>query len=180
MILCQPHRKDVELAVAGKHGVERGKIAQRLFHDLRPRIDEDAMHGGRNAAQLVHAVRGHKEAKRELALRLFVERADDIAQVIDLRVGGARSCAGFKRGRVVSAHHARQHADFEERDELLLRVDLAARGGGGLGPPRRQQDAVAIERHQSREQAGPRRLRRRLQRKHLDVPAANGEMVAVP
>ena len=73
MVFRQPHRKDVELSIAGKHGVERRKIAQRLFHHLRPRIDEDTMHGGRNAAQFVHAARGHKEAERELALRLFVE-----------------------------------------------------------------------------------------------------------
>ncbi len=45
MIFRQPHREDIELAIAGKHGIERGEIAKRLFHHLRARIDEDPMHG---------------------------------------------------------------------------------------------------------------------------------------
>ena len=60
----------------------------RVFHDLRPRIDEDTMHGGCEAAQLVHAACGHKEAERKFALSLLVERADYFTKVIDLGVGG--------------------------------------------------------------------------------------------
>ena len=149
MIFRQPHGEDVELVVTGKHGVESGEIAKRFFHHLRTRIDEDAMHGGRDAAQLIHTARGHKKAQRVFALRFFVERADDFAKVIDLVVRGSGPSAGFKRRRIVPAHDARQHADFEKRDELFLRVDLAARRRRGLRPPRRAQDAVAIERHQA-------------------------------
>jgi hypothetical protein len=34
MVLGQPHGKDVELLVAGKHGVERGHVFQSFFHHL--------------------------------------------------------------------------------------------------------------------------------------------------
>ena len=34
MVLGQPHWKDVELLVAGKHGVERGQVSQSFFHHL--------------------------------------------------------------------------------------------------------------------------------------------------
>ena len=43
-------REDVELVVAGEHRIERRQVAKRLFHDLRPRIDEDAMHSGHDIA----------------------------------------------------------------------------------------------------------------------------------
>ena len=138
------------------------------------------MHGGRDVAQLLRAAGGQQQAQRVFALRLLVERADDFAQVIDAAVGGLRAGAGFERGGIAPAHHARQHADFEEGDELLLRVDLAARGGRGLRPPCRAQHAVAVERQQAGEEAGPRCLRRRLQRKHLDMALADSQMVAVP
>ena len=73
-----------------------------------------------------------------------------------------------------------QDAYFEERDELLLRVDLAARRRCGLYAPCRTQDAVAVERRQAGEEAWPRSLGRRLQREHLDMALANSKMVAVP
>ena len=44
MVFRQPHREDIELPIAGEHRVERGEIAQRLFHDLCACFDEDAMH----------------------------------------------------------------------------------------------------------------------------------------
>ncbi len=154
VILRQPHRKDIELVVAGEHGIERRQISECLFHDLRPRIDEGSMHGWRDAAQFIHAACGHKEAKRELALRLLVERTNDFAEVIDLRIGGARSGSGIKRREIPSAHHARQHSNFEERDELLLRIDLAARRGRGLRPPSRAQHAVAVERRSPENRQG--------------------------
>ena len=52
MVFREPQRKDVELAVAGEHRIERGEIAKRLFHHLRPRIDEDrdARRGPRRVA----------------------------------------------------------------------------------------------------------------------------------
>jgi len=96
MIFRQPHGEDVELVVTGKHGVESGEIAKRFLHHLRPRIDEDAMHGGRDAAQFIQTARGHKEAQRIFPLRFFVERADDFAKIIDLAVRGSGTSAGFK------------------------------------------------------------------------------------
>ncbi len=69
---------------------------------------------------------------------------------------------------------------LKKRDELLLCVDLAAGRGGGLRPPCRAQHAIAVERQQAGEEAGPRCLRRRLQRKHLHVALADAQMVAVP
>ena len=46
MVFSQPQRKDVELVIAGEHGVEGGEIAKRLLHHLSPGIDEDPMHSG--------------------------------------------------------------------------------------------------------------------------------------
>ena len=57
MVLCQPQRKDVELVIAGEHGIEGGEIAKRLLHHLRSRIDEDPMHRGHNVAELLRASR---------------------------------------------------------------------------------------------------------------------------
>ena len=111
---------------------------------------------------------------------LLIERADDFAQVIDIVVGSLRARAGFERSGIAPAHHARQYADFEKRDELLLRVDLAAGGGGGLHPPCRAQDTIAIEPQQTGEEAGPRSLRRGLQRKHLHMALADLEVIAMP
>ena len=47
-------------------------------------------------------------------------------------------------------------------------------------PPCRAQHAVAIERQQAGEEAGPRCLRRRLQREHLHMALADLHVVAVP
>ncbi len=121
-----------------------------------------------------------QQAERVFALGLLVERADDFAQVIDAAVRGLRARSGFERSGIASAHHARQDADFEKRDELLLGVDLAAGRGRGLQPPCRAQHAVAIERQQTGEEARPRCLRRRLQGEHLHVALADLQMVAVP
>src|SRR6185437_11145342 len=101
------------------------------------------------------------------SLRLLVQLADDKAQVIDAAVGGFRSCAGFEGCCIASTHHTGKHAYFEKRDELLLRVDLMSRRRGGLGPPCGTQHAIAVERQQAGEEAGPRRLRRGLEREHL-------------
>ena len=46
MILAEPNREDIKLLVAGEHGVEGGKIAERLLHHLGPGIDEGAVNGG--------------------------------------------------------------------------------------------------------------------------------------
>ena len=78
------------------------------------------------------------------------------------------------------AHHTRQYTDFEKRYELLLRVDLAAGGGSRLHPPCRAQDTIAIEPQQTGEEAGPRSLRCRLQRKHLHMALADLEVITVP
>ena len=180
MVLCQPQRKDVELVIAWKHGVEGGEIAKRLLHHLRPRIDEDPMHRGNNVAELLRASRREQEAKRELALGLLVERPDNFAEVVYVIVCGLRSRAGFQRGGIPPAHHARQNPDFEERDELLLGVDLAAGRARGLHPPRRAEDTIAVERKQSGKQARARRLWGSLQREHLDVPLSDLHMVAMP
>ena len=96
MIFRQPHVEDVELVVTGKHGVESGEIAKRFLHHLRTRIDEDAMHGGRDAAQFIHTARGHKEAQRIFTLCFLVELANDFAKVINLVVRGSGTSAGFK------------------------------------------------------------------------------------
>ena len=106
--------------------------------------------------------------------------ADDFAQVIDADVRGLRAGAGFERRGIAPAHHPRQNADFEKRDELLLRVDLAASGGRGLHPPCRAQHAIAIEREQAGEEAGPRCFGRRLEGEHLHMAVADLEVIAVP
>ena len=51
MVLCQPHREDIELVIAGEHRVERGEVAKRLLHHLGARIHEDAMHSGSDARE---------------------------------------------------------------------------------------------------------------------------------
>ena len=154
VVLGQPHGEYIEFLVAGKHRVERGEIAERFFHDLRSRIDENAMHGGRDGSQPIQAARSHKKTKPVFALCLLVERTDDLAEVIDLRVCGPGSCSGFERCEIMPAHDARQYADLEERNELLLGVDLTPRCRSGLGPPCRTQDAVAVEGHEAGEEAG--------------------------
>src|SRR6185437_6583002 len=113
-------------------------------------------------------------------LRLLIEFADDKAQVIDAAVGGFRTGSRLQRCGIAPTHHASQDSDFEKRDELLLRVDLAAGCGGGFGPPRRAEDAIAIEGQQAGEEAGPRCLRRGLEGIHLHVAFAHAEMIAVP
>ena len=180
VLLGQPQREDIELSVAGEHRVEGGKIAQRLLDHLRPRIDEDPVNGGDGVAQLLGAVGGEQQPKRIFALALLVERADDFTQVIHTAVGGSGPGPGFKRREIPPAHDARQHAHFEEGDELFLRVDLAASGGRGLGPPCRAKNAVAIEREQARKEAWPRRFGRRLEREHLHMAFAHAQMIAVP
>ena len=50
VFFTEPHREDVELPIAGEHRIERAEIAKRLLDHLRPRIDEDPMHGGRGIA----------------------------------------------------------------------------------------------------------------------------------
>ena len=56
MIFGQPHRKDVELVVARKHGVEGREIAERLFHHLGAGIYENPMHRWHDIVKLVRAL----------------------------------------------------------------------------------------------------------------------------
>ena len=73
MVLCQPQRKDVELVIAWKHGVEGGEITKRLLHDLRPRIHKYPMHRGNDVAELLWAARRQQQTKGKLAMGLLVE-----------------------------------------------------------------------------------------------------------
>jgi len=103
VILRQPHREDVELAIAGKHGIEGREIAERLFHDLRPRIDEDAMHGGglpRNSSTLA---RGHKKAKRESPCAFLSSERMTSPRSSTCVFAAPRSGPGFKRRRIAPA-----------------------------------------------------------------------------
>lgn len=58
MILGQPHWEDVELVISGEHRVEGRQVPKCLLHHLSARIDEDAVHGGRNPTKLVRAACG--------------------------------------------------------------------------------------------------------------------------
>ena len=78
------------------------------------------------------------------------------------------------------AHHARQDPDFEERDELLLLVDLAAGRACGLHSPRCAEHAIAIQGEQAGEQAWPRCFGCGLQREHLDMSLPDLNVVAMP
>ena len=73
-----------------------------------------------------------------------------------------------------------RHADLEKGDELLLRVDLLASRAAGLHPPCRAQHAIAVERQQAGEQAGPGCFWCRLEREHLYMAFADCYVVAVP
>ena len=55
--------------------------------------------------KLCHAARGHKQAQRKLTVRLLVERADYVAQVIDGVFGGLRASASVERSRISTGHH---------------------------------------------------------------------------
>ena len=55
VVFRQPHRIDIELSVAGEHGVERGKVPKRLFHDLRTGLNEDAVNCGGDVQKFIPA-----------------------------------------------------------------------------------------------------------------------------
>src|SRR6185437_15567088 len=115
VFFTEPHRKDIELLVAGEHGIESTEIAKGLLDHLCPRIDEDPMHGGSGTAELLRAIGSEQQAQRVFTLRFLVQLADDKAQVIDAAVGSLRTGACFERSGIASAHYARQHAHFEKR-----------------------------------------------------------------
>ena len=104
------------------------------------------MNSGSDPAKLFRAARRDKKPKGELALGLLVERTNDIAEIVNIVIGSPGSSARLQRGRVPSAHYAGQDTDFEERDELLLGINLAASGGRRLDAPCRAQHTIAIER----------------------------------
>ncbi len=126
MIFGQPQWKDIELVIAGEHGVEGREIAKCLLHHLRTRIHKYPMHRGNDVAELVRTRGRQKQTKRKLALGFLVGRTDNLAEVIDVIVGSFRSRARIKRRAIPPAHYTLQNTNFEERDELLLGVDLAA------------------------------------------------------
>ena len=49
------------------------------------------MHGRCKAAQFIETPCGHEEAERKLALRFLVERPDNFAEVVYLRIGCPRT-----------------------------------------------------------------------------------------
>ena len=72
-------------------------------------------------------LRAPSSSRSEYPLRLFIERADDFAQVIDIVVGGLRASVGFERRGVALAHHADQYAEFEdEMDFSCASISLRA------------------------------------------------------
>ncbi len=113
-------------------------------------------------------------------MRLLIEGANDFAQVIHIAVRGLCSGSRFKRGRIATAHHAGKYADLEERDELLLGVNLTAGGRRRLHPPGGTQHAVAVEREKTREETWSRCFWGCLQGEHLNVALAHLQMIAVP
>ena len=126
VLLRKPQRKDAELLIAGKHGIEGGQVPQRLFHDLGACADEDAVYGRYCVAQLCLAICRKQQPKRIFALRLLVEGATHFTQVVYGIVGGFRTRARIEGRGVASAHHTGQHADLEEGNELFLLIDLSA------------------------------------------------------
>ena len=82
--------------IAGKHRIEGGEIAKRFLHHLRPRIHKDTMHSGNDVAELLRAARRQKQTQRKLTLGFLVQRPDDLAQVIDVVVGGFGSCTAVQ------------------------------------------------------------------------------------
>ena len=160
MVFSEPQRKDVEARVAGEHGVERRQVSQRLLHDLAPGVHEDSVNGWHGVAEFVHAAGCDQKAHGVLALGGPVERADDLAQFFHVGLGGFGSGSGFKRGGVLAAQYAVKNTDFEEADELLLVLNLFPRRCCRLRSPARAEHAVAVERHQAGELAGPGRVRR--------------------
>jgi hypothetical protein len=162
VVLGQPQREDIEFMVAGEHRVERGEIAQRLFHHLCPCIDEDPMHSRGGVAELFGTASRKEQPERIFSLGLLVEVRDDFTEVIDVDVRGSRARRRFDCGRVAGVHYALQDTDLEKGDELLLLVDLAARRRSRLRTPLCAQDTIAVQCHQAGKEARPRCLRRGL------------------
>ena len=94
VILCQPHREDIEFLIAGEHRVERREVSKRLLHHLGASVHKDAMHSGRDALKLFRTARCDQEPEREFALRLLVEGTDDIAEIVYVVVGSP--CPGAR------------------------------------------------------------------------------------
>ena len=113
-------------------------------------------------------------------MRFLIEGADDFTQVIHIAVRSLCSCSRFERGGIAAAHHSGEYAYFEERDELLLGIDLTAGRRCGLHAPRGTQDTVTVEREQTGEEARSRCFWWRFQREHLYVAFANLQVVAMP
>src|SRR6266851_931578 len=88
MIFGQPQREDIELVVAREHRIERGEIAKRLLHHLRSCVDEDPVYCRSGIAELFRTTSREQQPQRVFSLSFLVERADDLAQVIDTIVRG--------------------------------------------------------------------------------------------
>ena len=125
-------------------------------------------------------VSGDQQAKGVLPLRFLVESTDHLAEVVDVVVRRLRSCSRFERSRVSATHHPAENSHFEERDELLLGVDLLASRRCRLHTPCGAKNAVTVESEQGGELAGARRFGCRHQGEHLHMPFAHLDMVAMP
>ena len=116
VVLGQPHREDVKPAVTGKHGIERREIPEGCLDDLGARLHENAMHSWSDPEQLGLAASRNQKTERVFALGLLIERADELAQVID----GARACppedVGGPPGYEVFLTALLDNPDSEEAD----------------------------------------------------------------
>ena len=129
------------------------------------------MHCRDGFAQLLRAFGGQQKAQRVFALGLLVERADDVAERSSTLLLAALAPAPVSSEAVSRPLITRvKNADFEEGDELLL-----LRRSRCVLPGRTSAAMWSTGRCRSRGSAGPekrqglRRLRRRLERKHLHV-----------
>jgi len=102
----------VELAIAGKHGIEGRGLPSVSFHDLRPRIDKTRCTAGampRNSSTLRAATR--KRSENSPCAFLSSER-NDFAQVIGPVCSPPALRPRFQATPYRAAHDARQYADF--------------------------------------------------------------------
>ena len=163
MVFCEPQRKDIELVIAGEHRIEGGQ-------DCPASLPSPALgHRRRCDAQRVWchatapALRAASSSRSEYSPWAFLssERMTSLRSSTLLLAAFAPapvSSEAVSRPLItrVSTPTLKNEMNFSCAS-ISLRAEV-----GGLHPPCRAQDAVAIEREQAGEEARPRRFRRRL------------------
>src|SRR6185437_10083187 len=87
VVFAEPHWEDIEFSVAGEDGIERREVSKSLLHDLGARFDEDTMHSRSKGMEVFHAAGRDEQPEGVFTLSFLVERANDLAQVIDGDIG---------------------------------------------------------------------------------------------